>query len=209
MSTPEPGLRELKKQMTHESIANAALKLTLDKGLNNVTIDDIAHEAFVSPRTVSNYFASKEEAVLAAGTPDWFAVVEEFAEGPPTERPLATLCELMSNFIRSRTREQLRLIVQTIELVDQHPTLHSLQTAAYDNLEEALRQGVADRTGTDPNAHMYPWLVAAAAVSAIRSALRLWAQSAATADRLPELVQDAFNQISDGLPARLSAVQTH
>lgn len=200
MSEPELGLRELKKQMTHASISQAALRLTVEKGLENVTIDEIAQVAFVSPRTVSNYFSSKEEAVIAAGTLDWQSVVAAFADGPPTDRPLAALCELVSAFVRSQTEEQLGLIIQTIELIERHPALLPFQAATYDSLEESLRGHVAARTGTDLSAHMYPWLVAASAVSAVKTALRLWAQSKADTDQLPDFVQSAFNQISDGLP---------
>ncbi|MDD9206640.1 TetR family transcriptional regulator [Georgenia sp. 10Sc9-8] len=201
MSAPVIGLRELKKQMSRETIADAALQLTLQKGLQDVTLDEIAQVAFVSPRTVSNYFSAKEEAVIAAGTPDWLAVVEAFGEGPTTERPLAALCELVTDFLEPRGQHELELIVQLLTLVDEHPSLRPYQTAEYDKLEEALRERVADRTDTDPGTTMYPWLVAAAAVSAIRSALGLWHRTGAPEGALPGLLETAFSQISDGLPA--------
>ena len=56
------GLRELKKQITREAIADAARQLALGNGLDHVTLDEIAHVAFVSPRTVSNYFSCNGEA---------------------------------------------------------------------------------------------------------------------------------------------------
>ena len=87
----EMGLRALKKQMTHEAIAEAALKLTLDKGLDHATIDEIARRAFVSPRTFSNYFSCKEEAVVAADdhyTDDVVTALQKRpADEPPLQRP--------------------------------------------------------------------------------------------------------------------------
>ncbi|WP_193312788.1 TetR/AcrR family transcriptional regulator [Georgenia subflava] len=201
MSAPEPGLRELKKQMTRENIAGAALQLTLEKGLDSVTVDEIAQLAFVSPRTVSNYFSSKDEAVVAAGTPDWLEVVDTFGARGEGERPLTTLCELFSEFVGTRTPEQLRVALQIVDLVDRYPSLRPHQTAAYDTLEEALRARVADLTGTDVENDVYPWLVAAAAVSAVRSSVRIWGRAGAKPDQLPELLQTAFNQFSDGLPS--------
>ncbi|GAA4426035.1 TetR family transcriptional regulator [Georgenia halophila] len=201
MSASEPGLRELKKQMTRRTIANAALQLTLDKGLDGVTVEEIAQLAFVSPRTVSNYFSNKEEAVVAAGTPDWLSVVDQFAGGPHTERPLATLRALFSDFVEAREAEELRLAVQTTELVDRHASLRPCETAAYDALEAALRERIEERTETDSETEVYPWLVAAAAVSAVRSAMRLWARSGAEPGQLPELIRTAFDQFIDGLPA--------
>ena len=198
---PEMGLRELKKQMTHDSIADAAFQLTVENGLDNVTIEEIARVAFISPRTFSNYFSCKEEAVVAAGVDASHNLAEDFLQRPTDEQPLQSLCKVTSDFVSSQTREQLLRMTQRMALVQQYPALRPFETAQYDNLEEALRGAIAARTGTDLDTDMYPWLVAATAVSAIRSALKLWARSGAAAKHLPQLIQTAFNQISDGLPA--------
>ncbi len=198
-------MRELKKQLTRESISDAALQLTLAKGLDHVTIEEIAQVAFVSPRTVCNYFSCKEEAVVAAGGQDPSAIVEELTQRPTSEPPLRSLCRLLVNFARSRTPEQLRISVQKLELGQQHPSLRPYETAQYDGLEEALREAIAHRTGADIDEDMSPWLMAAAAVSAVKSATALWARSGAPAEQLPDLIQSAFDQISDGLSVRESA----
>ena len=51
------GLRELKKQITRETIADAAVQLALEKRPRHVTIEEIAHVAFISPlASVSELF---------------------------------------------------------------------------------------------------------------------------------------------------------
>ena len=45
-----------------------ALRLAVERGLGNVTVEDITAEAGVSLRTFGNYFSSKYEAICAIGT---------------------------------------------------------------------------------------------------------------------------------------------
>jgi AcrR family transcriptional regulator len=46
----------------------AALRLAVERGLENVTVEDMTAEAGVSLRTFGNYFSSKYEAICAIGT---------------------------------------------------------------------------------------------------------------------------------------------
>jgi AcrR family transcriptional regulator len=67
MSDDGLGLREQKRRATRRALQVALLEGALERGLENVTIDDVCRAAQVSPRTFFNYFASKEEAI--AGSP--------------------------------------------------------------------------------------------------------------------------------------------
>ena len=59
------GLRERKKLATRQALGTAAMQLAVERGLENVLVEDIAAAADVSPRTFNNYFASKYEAISA------------------------------------------------------------------------------------------------------------------------------------------------
>ncbi|PFG38238.1 TetR family transcriptional regulator [Georgenia soli] len=196
----EMGLRALKKQMTREAIAEAALKLTIEKGLDHVTIDEIARQAFVSPRTFSNYFSCKEEAVIAADDHYTDDVVAALHRRPAGEPPLESLRHILVDLARSQSRQQLRAYVERVELEEQYPTLRPFRMAQYDHLEEELRNAVAQRTGTKVATDLYPWLVAAAAVSIVKTTTRLWAKPRSPRVRLIEKIEDAFDQVAAGLP---------
>jgi AcrR family transcriptional regulator len=57
------GLRERKKQLTRQQIAEAARTLFGERGFEQVTVAEIARAADVSTQTVFNYFPTKEDLV--------------------------------------------------------------------------------------------------------------------------------------------------
>ncbi|MGJ9405716.1 TetR/AcrR family transcriptional regulator [Nesterenkonia aurantiaca] len=199
MDAEHVGLREIKKQMTRDAIATAALKLTEQKGLNEVTVDEIAREAFVSPRTVSNYFASKEEAVLAAGDLGIEEVLEEFNSRPSEDPPLKALCELLSDYAREHP-EHLRGASKMARLEHLNPTLRPFRIAREIEMVEVLSARVAARTGTNVTTDLYPSMVASAAMSALITSLAIWSCKELPDESLPSLIQDAFNMITAGYP---------
>ncbi|MCH8560939.1 MULTISPECIES: TetR/AcrR family transcriptional regulator [unclassified Nesterenkonia] len=185
--------------MTREAIAGAALKLTLAKGLNDVTIDEIAREAFVSPRTVSNYFPSKEEAVLAAGSIGAEQVLDECGGEQSDEPPLKVLCEQLSEYAREHP-EQLRRASQLAQLEEKNPSLRPFRVTQQVELVELLSARIAVHSGTDVSTDLYPSLAASGAVSAMVTSLALWSQNNLPDEELPALIQDAFNILTAGYP---------
>jgi len=79
------GLRERKKLATHQALSSAALRLAVERGLDNVTIENITAEADVALRTFRNYFASKYEAVAAIGADRARRIGMSLLERPVTE----------------------------------------------------------------------------------------------------------------------------
>lgn len=63
-------LRERKRSDTYRALHDAAADLVLDRGLAQVTVDEIAERAGVSQRTFFNYFPTKEDAVLGVRAPE-------------------------------------------------------------------------------------------------------------------------------------------
>ncbi|QGN33301.1 TetR family transcriptional regulator [Microlunatus sp. Gsoil 973] len=201
MTQSTVGLRALKKQLTRTSISNAALELTLENGFDQLTIDDIARRAVVSPRTFSNYFSCKEEAVVSAGNQYWVDVLDRLADRPADEHPLTSLRALLVEATSATDSVELQRAIQTMHLARRTAGLQAFQVALYARLEAILRTAVATRTGSDLEADMYPWLVAASAVAAMKSAMMMWLLNDAPLEQLPGLIGAAFDQVAGGLPA--------
>ncbi len=82
-------LRERKKQATRAKLADAALRLIADRGVEAVTIDDIAKRAEVGKGTLYNYYGSKEEILLEFLAGIEAAVLPKISDAPVSGRTLA------------------------------------------------------------------------------------------------------------------------
>jgi len=198
MSQSPLGLRERKKQLTRASIADTTLRLALEKGLDHITIEEIAQVAFVSPRTVSNYFSCKEEAVAAAGRNLTDTIADDLAGRPLDEAALESLHQVTLEFISSLTPVELDAQRQKRQLGERYPAIQAYLTARYEMAEELARPAIAGRIGADVD-DIYPWLLAAAAVAAVRVTATRWARSQGGREELTRMVDDAFADLQRGL----------
>src|SRR3954452_2625164 len=64
MADEAMGLRERKKLQTERRIYRTAVELFVERGFDNVSVQEIADAAEVSKMTVFNYFGSKEDLVF-------------------------------------------------------------------------------------------------------------------------------------------------
>lgn len=87
------GLRETKKLLTKQIIAQTAITLFVERGFEPVSIVDIANAAAVSKMTVFNYFPAKEEMFFYFADrffPDFTTVLTADASLPETITALHT-----------------------------------------------------------------------------------------------------------------------
>ncbi|MCW6004413.1 TetR/AcrR family transcriptional regulator [Micromonospora sp. CPCC 205371] len=88
------GLRERKKQRTRQTLADAALRLFMERGYQHTTVADIAAAADVSTRTFFSYFPAKEDVVFA-DTDERIAAMREALAGLPAGTPPARAAHRM------------------------------------------------------------------------------------------------------------------
>lgn len=194
-----PGLRESKKRATRAALSRAALRLAIAHGFDRLTVEDIAAEAGVAPRTFHNYFASKEAAIVAEGT-DRAVRFRDGLRARPADEPMWTAMRQAAGDLFAAAGEPDREWVSRARLIKETPALRVEQLKSDTAVQRLLAEEVARRTGTDERRDLYPRLVATAVVGAVRAALDHWldADSGAT---LVSLVDRALAQLADGLPA--------
>ncbi|MEU7915237.1 TetR family transcriptional regulator [Microbispora bryophytorum] len=198
-----PGLRERKKQETRIALSWAAIRLAVERGLENVRVEDIAAEARVAPRTFNNYFSSKGEAIAARHLERTRLIAQELRRRPASESlweaiKIAVVTQLaMGAEYDARQPDQQW---QTgIRLMISEPSLQGEMLKADAIAEDELAAAIAERTGTDVTRDLYPRLVAGAAGAAIRVAMDHWLRSDPPVPVKP-LIEDALDRLSAGLP---------
>jgi len=204
--TARLGLRERKKMATRQEIGSVAFRLAAERGLENITVEEIAAAANVSPRTFNNYFSSKLEAISALGI-DRTARIGAALCGRPASEPLWEAI--------------------TAAVLEHYDTIHSPQGAWKDGMrrvllspamrgeylktnaamQRALAAAIAERAGLDPDRDMLPVVLAGAVTTASQAAIRRWFNADPPVPLRP-LVREALGQVATAFTDAARAVQS-
>lgn len=180
---PVDTLRTRKKAATRQSLHEAALRLAMERGLDGVTVEDIADEVGVSRRTFSNYFANKEDAVLHADRERTRNLVALVDGRPADEPPWQALRAAVSELYSVRTLPDPEWVAQ-LRLLRRHPSLLARQASDQIALERDLAGVLITRGVVD---HELARLMASTFLAAVRTGGVLWLESAGE-EPLPDLV---------------------
>lgn len=199
------GLRERKKRQTREALSLAAIRLTVERGWDAVTIEDIAAAANVSERTFRNYFSSKAEAFAARHLDRTLLIAEEL-RARPADEPLweALTAVVLARYTPEsesggeggvprdgRGPEGLRRVLG-------EPALQAEILRASAVAQEDLARAIAERTGTDLDRDVHPKLIAAAVNAATAVAVDHCLRQTVPVAIAPVLA-DALAQLARGL----------
>jgi AcrR family transcriptional regulator len=168
------GLRERKKLATRHALSQAALHLAVERGLENVHVEDIAAAANVSPRTFNNYFSSKLEAICAIGT-DRAEEIGATLRRRPVAEPLwdaitAAVLQHYEGSDEALDTDRMRRLGKVLS----SPPLRGEYLKVTATMQHALAEAIADRLGTDTGQDMLPMILAGAVTAATQVALRHW-----------------------------------
>ncbi len=202
---PPASLRERKKLATRRLLRRTALNLVAERGLANVTVEDIAAAADVSPRTFFNYFPSKE-AVLFGGDPDRAAELRDrVASYRPGQPAMEALRAVLAQDAEAMAAELQALggdpadWLRRMKVARTDPHVRAAHAAQMALTERAIAEGLATRLGADAEHDPYPGIAAAAAVATVRACLSFWSGTDGSVP-LSRLVDQAFQALAAGLP---------
>jgi AcrR family transcriptional regulator len=193
--TPQPGLRERKKQRTREEIARAAHELFAERGYHATTLPEIAEAADVATRTIAAYFPSKEDILFSKLTQMKAALARALADRPAGKDTLETVREFILN---SQVAERSRLGEQ----LHNDSTLRSHLRGRIAQLEEVIAPAIASDLGTDGD-DPRTQLVAASLTSAFTLLAERTTSNAQawTTDEVAAQIDPVFTFLRGGLEA--------
>ena len=179
-----PGLRDRKKQVTRQAISDVATRLFVERGFENVSVADIAHEADVARKTVFNYFPRKEDLVFDREE-EGRAMVRQALASRDGRSPVEAFQMLMRTLVESqhplfRVSERSARFWRTVA---QSPALtaraRELQVTLADDLAGMLSDTVG-RSPSDPEARLAAAMLMDTLVVAYGEALRAFRENRKT-----------------------------
>ncbi|MBM7477859.1 TetR/AcrR family transcriptional regulator [Oerskovia jenensis] len=185
-SVAPSGLRERKKRERREALIDAAQTLVLERGLDEVTVEDICTSIGVSTRTFFNYFSSKDDAVL--GVEEFSpspAAVQVFVAGGPTGDLLDDLQALVTDLLAHQVMS-LDRVHRAIKLVEREHRLLARHMWWVENLRTGLIE-VFERRRADHPFVPEPELLAMVVMALLRTTTLEWERLGRTGEPVDHL----------------------
>src|SRR5690606_3451695 len=198
------GLRERKKRATREALRAAALRLALERGPEQVRVEDIAEAVGVSPRTYHNYFSSREQAIVAAVTAERESRV---AAAVAARASGARLADAVTDAVVEQYTDPGEDAREVLLMIISSPALRASYVNAATAMEAPLAEAIRKRC---PDLDRLTARVLSASVgAATKVALRDWLESGAgspgglvlPSGSLPERIRAALAPLAPALAA--------
>src|SRR5215472_16247577 len=197
------GLRQRKRRQTRAALSRAAIRLSIQRGWRDVTVDDIAAAANVSPRTFRNYFSTKAEAVAAGHLERMLRIADELRARPASE-PLWTAItnSVAAQFEpparKSEAPRDVKRWLERIQFILTEPAIHGEVLKASAAAQVELVEVIAERVGARVK-DLYPQVAAAVVTAVVGTVVDRWLRDGPSGSVVP-LLRRAFELVATGLP---------
>ncbi|GAA3169469.1 MULTISPECIES: TetR/AcrR family transcriptional regulator [Streptomyces] len=147
--TEPPGRRERKKAATRRKIADAALRLFLERGYDAVGIREVAAEADVAVTTLFSHFAAKEALVFEQDQDFERRLTRAVTDRAPDEPPLLALHREVHALVRHCASDAAAPVRRMIE---GSPALREYEESMWLRHAESLAAALAADAGPSRSA---------------------------------------------------------
>jgi|SRR5215469_6670457 len=171
------GLRQRKKIATRHALGVAAMQLVIERGVDNVLVEDIAEAAGVSTRTFNNYFSSKYEAICALGFDRAMRIGTALRERPADEDLWRAITNAVMSEYGSADHPLDPEWMAGIRLVTSTPALRGEYLKVQGMIQYSLAEAIAIRSGGRAAGSMFPRILAAAVTGAVQAVMERWVHS--------------------------------
>ncbi len=185
-----------RRRFRHDAQA-AALDLFTERGYEAVTMAEIAERLDVSERTLFRYFPSKESLLDPTHEQLVERLAGELAARPTSESAFVAVREALRAVGDEMDHDRASFVAR-MSLVEASPALQAHLLRRQSELEDAIAEVVAARTGLADVDDLRPRLFAAAAVAALRVAVQRWVASESD-DELLTALEQALDLLAEGL----------
>ena len=197
----QSGLRERKKRATRQALGAAAMRLAIERGLENVLVEDIAAAADVSPRTFNNYFGSKYEAICALALDRSARIGDALRERPASESLWTAIRNAVLTVYAPASTVPDPERIAGVRLVTCSPVLRGEYLKALAMMQYELAEAITDRTGMAAGS-FFARAFAGAVTAVIQAATERWLYTDPPVALTP-IIEDALRELADGMLAVL------
>ncbi len=150
------------------------MQLAIERGLENVHVEDIADRAGVSARTFSNYFSGKYEAICCLAMDRTAAIGAALRARPPGEPLWPAITHAVLDQYGAADQVPDPDWIAGVRLVTSSPALQGEYLKSHYLAQRLLADAIAERTGADPARDLFPRVIAGAVTAATQVAVEHW-----------------------------------
>ena len=198
----QTSLRERKKRATRQALGAAAMRLAIERGLENVLVEDIAAAVDVSPRTFNNYFGSKYEAICALALDRSARIGDALRERPASESLWTAVRNAVLTVYAPASTAPDPERIAGIRLVTCSPVLRGEYLKALAMMQYELAGAITDRTGAAGQGTFFTRALAGAVTAVVQAATERWLFTDPPVALAP-IIEDALRELADGMLAAL------
>lgn len=135
------GLRERKREQLRTTVTKTAYRLFTEHGYDDTTVEMIAAEADVSPRTFYRYFESKDGVLAEGGYEVVDRALDRLGEDPGLDQLVTALADAYDELVRENHFEK------HAQLLRENPRLLERTPIWYRRWSDYLGSRLAERDG--------------------------------------------------------------